>query len=493
MNSLTPTPAHLLVPPSHNSLQGALENGPPELVKRVAGSRSNVSSPSSTPPTIPDPKGAKSASSSVSIDQDMQRQVEAYNRSIAIIIWYKAETEPIRLQHTNLTFPFFHLGQLSSLAMDLGLTPGSYLDTYDPQSSKWELHHLDTVRLVATQQRLLYKLRKNLLEGLSEFECLGLSEEVQTQSHIPIPIPPKIDVQTNKTPGKRPAPDASPAGPSKIHISNNYYMAHPPVARGSASTSGPASGSPTLHPQSSPSENTASHTSNPAPTPIPSTSGYPYQAQIYYNTPLPTMASSLEIKTLPAHLTNPDSTVPPPIPYHPHPPLKRWPNDYTVSELTAGFNAMEQLIRQPPNGTPMTQRTAFERVFGSRYVKSTVCRHRGVWRKAKGPLREQFEAMGADERACWGEFVRRIEGRPPSLKLGAGSVTASAPPPVPPPGLMMYHGHPGSNVSGMLGSEAQNVSRRVDGDKTANDEPVMASLQKPDDHGPATLQNSQFA
>jgi hypothetical protein len=73
---------------------------------------------------------------------------------------------------------------------------------------------------------------------------------------------------------------------------------------------------------------------------------------------------------------------------------------------------MDLLIASSPSGASMTQRTAFERVFGSRYVKSTVCRHRAVWRKAPRQLREQFELMGSDDRACWGEFVRRVENRP---------------------------------------------------------------------------------
>lgn len=79
---------------------------------------------------------------------------------------------------------------------------------------------------------------------------------------------------------------------------------------------------------------------------------------------------------------------------------------------------MDVLISHSSSSSNMTQRIAFERVFGSRYVKSTVCRHRAVWRKAHQTLREQFESMGADDRACWGEFVRRVEGRPPGKNAG---------------------------------------------------------------------------
>lgn len=81
---------------------------------------------------------------------------------------------------------------------------------------------------------------------------------------------------------------------------------------------------------------------------------------------------------------------------------------------------MDLLISQSPAGASMTQKTAFERVFGSRYVKSTVCRHRAVWRKAPRALREHFEAMGTDDRACWGEFVRRVENRPAGKNSQAG-------------------------------------------------------------------------
>jgi hypothetical protein len=70
---------------------------------------------------------------------------------------------------------------------------------------------------------------------------------------------------------------------------------------------------------------------------------------------------------------------------------------------------MDAQVAQTPT---VAQRTAFERVFGCRYVKSTVCRHRGVWKKADQELIDRYVAMGAVETAVWGEFVRQVEGRP---------------------------------------------------------------------------------
>ena len=69
---------------------------------------------------------------------------------------------------------------------------------------------------------------------------------------------------------------------------------------------------------------------------------------------------------------------------------------------------MDGLVRDVP---AMTQRAAFEQVFGCRYVKSTVCRHRGVWKRADKSLKDGFERMGPVESALWGEFVKKTDFR----------------------------------------------------------------------------------
>lgn len=147
-----------------------------------------------------------------------------------------------------------------------------------------------------------------------------------------------------------------------------------------------------------------------------------YQTMFYSQQPHPPSPDP----SLPQYLIAPPAPAAP-IPYHPHPPLKRWPNDYTVSEIAAGFHTMDLLIAHAAASGGMTQRQAFERVFGCRYVKSTVCRHRAVWRRAHQSLKEQFEALGSDERACWGEFVRRVEGRPPGKNSSGAELITNSP------------------------------------------------------------------
>lgn len=385
-----------------------------------------------------------------------------------LTVYHQAKTEPLRLQQTIPTFPYFQLSRLSSLMSDLGLTPSTYLDTYNSQSGRWEQHTIGSVRLVETQQRLLYRIRQSLFEGLPEDDCLSLGEEVELQAKPTrggvVAAAPRAHDEGMGT-LKRSAPDMPDPGPAaKRQATNGYYMnASPAVFGASAPSTQPDGPPPAPQIESQNGSSTSNNNSVAAAAAAAAAAAYLYQSTLSFT---PHSASP---HLLPPYLTNPNhgST---PIPYHPHPPLKRWPNDYTVSELSAGFLAMEALISQSPTGASMTQRAAFERVFGSRYVKSTVCRHRGVWRKAHPGVREQFEKMGGDERACWGEFVRRVEGRPVAGKLGPGLAQQQQP--------IAYHGPPGAAMVAHPGhgTDSQNAPE-------GGSEPAMGSLQDPATQG----------
>ena len=159
---------------------------------------------------------------------------------------------------------------------------------------------------------------------------------------------------------------------------------------------------------------------------------------------------------------------------------------------------MDALVASMPT---LTQRAAFERVFGCRYAKSTVCRHRGVWRRAREDIRTAFERMGRDERAVWGEFVRRVEGRAsglqvpvpgnlddvnglggPGIDVGVGEETSNQ-------GVDMVHQH---MQGGVMPNGMGQVQRLVPGQVTHHmmrheeeesaEEAVMGSLGPPPEH-----------
>jgi hypothetical protein len=263
---------------------------------------------------------------------------------------------------------------------------------------------VDAVRAIEGVRRLLFRIRKSLLEGLSEDDCLGLKDEIAMQPKAKIASAPSSEYAGSEAPASpRDAYDHPRSQKMIVHDGYQGQQHHPvhyslPV--------GPA------YPQSAPLTTKFSHDSHAMVcTPGPpaqqmsknhSTKRSGHQFHPYNFSPVTQ-----------SHLTTQqDSSTP--LPVHPHPPLKRWPNDYTVSEIASGFRNMDALIAQTPS---MAQRLAFERVFCCRYVKSTVCRHRGVWRRASAALREEFEKLGVHESAVWGEFVRKVEGRP-SGKLG---------------------------------------------------------------------------
>ena len=255
---------------------------------------------------------------------------------------------------------------------EVGLTPNTYLDAYNPAAGAWEQETITNVRFVSSEQRLLYRSRKSLLEGMMDRDCPSLELELKLQGPI-----------MQQSSRKRTLPETG-SSDSSGHPNKQLKVSHVPFP----SDAGPAHMFPPNMPSSSQGNNVprSSPTLNQA-----SPDMLPASPYITHDQALPHSPESNGHNYTAAH-----------------PPAKRLPNDYAVCEIAAGLNKMDELVSQTPS---LTQKAAFERVFGCRYVKSTVCRHRGVWRKADKALRDSFERMGQTEHALWGEFVKRTDFR----------------------------------------------------------------------------------
>jgi len=103
-------------------------------------------------------------------------------------------------------------------------------------------------------------------------------------------------------------------------------------------------------------------------------------------------------------------------------------------------------------------------------VKSTVCRHRGVWKKAHMSLKAQYEAMGHDERAYWGEFVRHVEGRPSSLRVVGPNSSMT---PVPSSSLVQRQGVTSEDEDGSHVDDAHQVIKSLQGSQVG---PTMQNI-----------------
>jgi hypothetical protein len=382
----------------------------------LSGASSSLQNALSKTGQAPAESSNNAASTPLKNGSDVQSQMEqSLNRSITLVFWLQAQAEPIRLHLEIPTFPLFQLSQFPSLVADLGLSSTSYVDAYNEHTGHWEQRNITTVRPVQTDQRLLFRFRKSLLEGLKEEDCMGLREEVERQ--------PRATTLNGSL--KRPAEELIDMSESskKYQMAEGYQHRDEEYANATyihANQSYPQNLSVPPHTSATSTPTSPTHQASHAPK---LSSNASRRAVLPANAPYlfannPSVLNSYTPVPLPAYITDPPSPSAP-IAYHPHPPLKRWPNDYTVAEIALGFGMMDTLSSNQMTSPAVTQKTAFERVFGCRYVKSTVCRHRGVWRKADAAVRAEFEAMGSDnELALWGEFVRRVEGRASSKTSG---------------------------------------------------------------------------
>jgi len=65
----------------------------------------------------------------------------------------------------------------------LGLMPQSLVESYDQFTGHWIQQMVDSIRFVENEQRLLYKVRQGLQEGLDDNECPGLQNEIAWRTH----------------------------------------------------------------------------------------------------------------------------------------------------------------------------------------------------------------------------------------------------------------------------------------------------------------------
>ena len=299
------------------------------------------------------------------------------------------------------TFPLFRLSNFKDITEQLALNSNSLIDAYDPESQTWSQQPITAVQTIKSlpnqPPRLLFRARKSLLEGLSDNECRGLDHElrIQHQHFSSAPAthsqsPAQDSSSPPSKPMKRPAPEGAAEPAPKHFRTPSTGFVHSGTHTPTFATSMPTQ--PSLSAQM-----------NPTPASPDLQSPYLQRDDAMQTTTDDALVGSTQSQPSAAGATSNGSASSPP-----GAPGKRWPNDYAVCEIAQGFQQMDKLTAATPS---LTQRAAFERVFGCRYVKSTVCRHRGVWKRADSGLKDAFVRMGPTESALWGEFVKKTDFR----------------------------------------------------------------------------------
>ncbi|PIL36504.1 hypothetical protein GSI_00193 [Ganoderma sinense ZZ0214-1] len=106
---------------------------------------------------------------------------ESLKRSVTIVLWHKANTQPFRLRQEISTFPLLCLSEVEPIMSAFGLLANSYIEFYNPDARAWEKEKVCAVRSVESQQRVLFRVCRSLIDSLEDSECPGLDAEIRLQ------------------------------------------------------------------------------------------------------------------------------------------------------------------------------------------------------------------------------------------------------------------------------------------------------------------------
>nr|VWP00745.1 Short-chain dehydrogenase/reductase SDR [Ganoderma boninense] len=100
-----------------------------------------------------------------------------------------------------------------------GLLANSYIEFYNPDARAWEKEKLCAVRSVESQQRVLFRVCRSIIDGLEDSECPGIDAEIrlQEESRCTPAIPLLYHPMDTTSPRKRPADELLTQPLSKHH------------------------------------------------------------------------------------------------------------------------------------------------------------------------------------------------------------------------------------------------------------------------------------
>ncbi|TBU43957.1 hypothetical protein BD309DRAFT_920726 [Dichomitus squalens] len=151
-------------------------------------------------------------------DEKHNELAESLKRSVTIVFWYKANVQPLRLRVDIATFPLLRLSEVEPIVDAYHLAPNTYVDVYNPHARAWEQEQLCAVRSVESQQRVLYRMRRDLIVGLEDSECLGLEAELRLQEErVSAPALPLLYQPVDSVGQKKRSADEGLSPPSSKH------------------------------------------------------------------------------------------------------------------------------------------------------------------------------------------------------------------------------------------------------------------------------------
>ena len=276
----------------------------------------------------------------------------------------------------------------------------------------------ESVRFVENEQRLLYKVRKGLLETLDDSECLGLQNEIEwvDQAGQGFIVTPDAMGNLGSNTGSSTVDKSGLASEGYPQSSDDIYQYLWLPDDTEQGMSLPMQPTCVLDPDSVISAQNAILGDPSVSTPgadASSQAGHVHREVNCHNGADRelNLSRNTEYKC-DGRKNAEESTVPERPLCLPHSSKlrsratpRRWPADFTVLEVTRGFSRMRQyesLFRH--NIRP----EAFRHVFGCRFASRDFKHHRRIWEKAEPSTRAYF---AENESAMWKEFEQAVENQ----------------------------------------------------------------------------------
>ncbi len=89
--------------------------------------------------------------------------------------------QPLRLRWDISTFPLLRLSEVEPITSAFHLHANSYIEVYNPDARAWEKEQVCAVRSVESQQRVLFRVCRSIMDSLEDSECPGLGGEIRLQ------------------------------------------------------------------------------------------------------------------------------------------------------------------------------------------------------------------------------------------------------------------------------------------------------------------------
>ncbi|KAH9936870.1 uncharacterized protein BXZ73DRAFT_45032 [Epithele typhae] len=113
-----------------------------------------------------------------------RKNEDKWKRTVTIVFWHTPNANPWIFRTQVETFPLLSLADVDPFLSTFEMTATDYIDAYNSAAQTWEIEQVSAVRTVQSEERRLYRVRRNMRTGLEDSECPTLDKELASQEEF---------------------------------------------------------------------------------------------------------------------------------------------------------------------------------------------------------------------------------------------------------------------------------------------------------------------